>query len=178
MKQFLIKWINKQLCALLPGAKIYGIAKPAKRGNEILPVTIQNEKEFYVGIDGKEPLQLYHKEISTTSTQETRNTYGDAVYDDVTTHQMSMIIFFDEKRMGIDADELYIKIQRTISGLLKIPGTKSVYISVTSIIMDDARVYQQEYQSDTFRLSVCQRLIQVNYNIRVAIDKRCLEECI
>jgi len=177
MKNFLIKWINGELCKLIPSGKIYGIAKPAKRGNEILPVTIQNEKEFYVGIDCKEPLQLYHKEISTTTTQETRNTYGDDVYIDVNNHQMSMIIFFDEKRMRMDADQLYVKIQRTISGVLKLAGAKTVWISVTSMVMDDARVYQQEYQSDTFRLTVGQRLIQVNYNIRIAVNKRCLEEC-
>jgi len=105
MKQFLLKWINQQLCNLVPGAKVYGVARPAKRGTEILPVTFENEKEFYVGIDGKETLQVYHKEISTSTTQETIGTYGDDIFNEVNTYQMAMIIFFDEKRLRIDADQ-------------------------------------------------------------------------
>lgn len=178
MKQSLIQWVNNKLCDIYQGAKIYGVAKQAKRGTEILPVTFVEGKEYYIGITDKDALRIYHKELSTTTTQDLKSSYGDGTWTEVNTHQMALIIFFDERRLGVDADQLYMLIQRRISGVLKLTGARLVRVTVNSLNMDDARIYSQEYQSDTFRLTVGQRLIQVNYTLQVSFDKKCIPNCI
>lgn len=174
MLHSIIKWINDQLCELVPGAKVYGIARTAKRDDGIMPVS----GEDWIGIDDAFEFKAYHKELTLRSAVVPRSNYGDSFGDLSNTYEMGLIIFFDEQKLGVKTDELYTLIQARITGILKIDGYKLVRIGVTNAILNDGAVWAQEYGSLPFKLFVPQRLIQIGYSVMVTLDKNCFPKCI
>ena len=86
-----------------------------------------------------------------------------------------MIIFLDETKTGIKADEIYTLIQSKITGILKFEGYKSIRVGVSSAILNDAQVWAQEYGANVpIRLNPSQRLIQIGYSVVMTLDKNCI----
>jgi len=173
----IINWINEQLCELVPGAKVFGIARTAVKDDKILPIS-GDEWIKYAGVDDTYPFQSYHKELTLSAANVSRSGYGDNLSDLSNTYGMALIIFFDEKKCGVKTDELYTLIQARITGILKIEGYKSIRIGVTNAILNDGQVWRQEYGETSFRLSATQRLIQIGYSVIVTLDKTCFPKCI
>jgi hypothetical protein len=169
----IVSWINTQLAPLVPGTQFYGIAKPAIRDEKLMPV----EGEKYIGLNDAFPMQVYHKEFGLSSTEMQGSGYGDNVKNIMNSHAMAMIIYYNTAKARAGTDQLYMLVQKKISGILKSPGIKYARIIVTSAILEDARVYQQEYGVGPVRLKATQRLIQVNYTVQIVFDKNCTPAC-
>lgn len=167
----IIKWANEKILPLLPGIKTYGVAKAAIKGEFFAPYT----GEKYIGYDDTYPAQLYHKELSISSTIINRSGYGDSGPDLQNTYGMAMILNYNEKTSAIPADKIYTYIQSIITGSLKSDGYKSIRVNVSNAILNDGQVWVQEYGQTPFKLMGPQRLIQINYNIVMVFDKKCIE---
>lgn len=163
------KWANDKICQLLPDAKFYGIAKTARKDDNIMPYI----DEKYIGIDDTFSGQLYHKLLNIASANVPASGYGDQDQNLQNTYGMAMIVYFSEGKCGA-ADRLYTFIQSAITGRLKSDGYRSIRVNVTSAVLNDAQVWAQEYGQSPFKLSGEQRLIQVNYNIVMVYDKQCI----
>lgn len=163
-------WVNSRVCEIVPGLKTYGVAKAAAKGDFIAPYT----GDDYIGIDDTYPAQGYHKQLTIASTNVSRSGYGDNEQDLQNTYGMAFILYFNEKKCGLVVDKLYTFIQSAITGILKSPGYRSVRVNVTSAVLNDAGVWTQEYGATPYRLSGPQRLIQLNYNVVMILDKECI----
>lgn len=165
-------WANQEIKGLIKGMQTYGVAKSAASGDYISPYLPEDEK--YIGIDDTYPAQVYHKEQSVSSATVAGSGFGDDERNLQNTYTMAMIVYFNEKKCGVTADQLYAFIQAKITGLLKAEGYRSVRVNVSNAILNDAQVWSQEYGSP-YKLSGPQRLIQINYNVVIVIDKKCIK---
>ena len=166
----IVSWGNEKINPLIPKMKAYGIAKTAVKDDKILPYI----DEVYIGIDDTFEAQVYHKQLTINSTTVPRSGYGDSNAYLQNTYGMAMFIYFNEKKCGIKADELYTYIQSIITGVLKAEGYKSIRVNVLNAILNDASVWTQEYGQTPFRLAGSQRLIQINYNIVMVFETNCI----
>jgi len=164
-------WVNERLSGLIPGIKSYGIAKSAIKGESFAPYIDDN----YVGLDDTYPAQSYHKELSVSSQSVNGRAYGDNEFLLQNTYTMSLIVFFNENKIGFKADQLYIFIQSLITGVLKAEGYKTIRVNVTNAILNDGQVWASEYGNTAYKLSGSQRLMQINYNAVILFDKKCIE---
>jgi hypothetical protein len=176
MLHSIIDFINTQFSDLVTGSKVYGIAKTALKDEKLLPYLVEEGK--YVGVDDTYPMMVYHKEQSLSSANVARSGYGDNLSDLSNTYGMSLIVFFDEKKTGVKADELYTLIQARITGILKLEGYKSIRVGVSNAILNDGQVWRQEYGDAPFKLFASQRLIQIGYSVVMTLDKNCFPKCI
>jgi hypothetical protein len=163
-------FVNSKVEKIMPGLKPYGIAKTAIKGDGLAPYT----DEKYIGIDDTFKAQAYHKQLTINSATIANSGYGDDEADLQNTFGMALIIYFNEEKCGFSADKLYTFIQSAITGRLKSKGFKSVRVSVSSAILNDAQVWAQEYGATQYKLAGPQRLIQVNYTIVMVYDKECI----
>lgn len=175
MLHLVVEYINSRVKEFLTNAKLYGIARTASRDGSIMPVTNEGDWIKYAGVDDIYPAIIYHKHLSITTTDAPRSGFGDNISDLVNTNQMGMVVFLDEKKTGLKADEIYTLIQAQVTGILKFDGYKSVRIGVSSAILNDAQVWAQEYGINApLQLKASQRLIQLGYSIVVTLNKNCI----
>lgn len=165
----IVKWANKRMEGFMPG-QYYGIAKSALKDDKVVPYA----DEKYIGIDDTYPAQMYHRELAIASTTMPGG-FGDRGEYLQSTFTMAMVLYFDEKKTGYIASELYAFIQASLTSILKINGYRSVRVNVTSAILNDGSVWRQEYGETPLRLFDTQRLIQINYSIIAVVDKNCIE---
>lgn len=170
----IVSWINGRLATLVPGSKFFGIAKTALKDDKILPI----EGDKYIGLDDTFPMMVYHKELGLTSGETTGSGYGDNIKNIINSHSMAMIIYYNSAKTRVGADQLYMIMQKRVSGVLKSPGIKYARIIFNSAILEDARIYVQEYGAGPVRLKPAQRLIQVNYTVQIVFDKNCVAACL
>lgn len=163
-------WVNEKVCKIMPGVKTYGIAKAAVKGDSIAPYTDEN----YIGIDDTFKSQAYHKQLTISSANVQSSGYGDTEQSLQNTYGMALVVYFNEEKCGFSADKLYTFIQSEITGRLKSEGFKSVRVSVSSAILNDAQVWAQEYGATQYKLAGPQRLIQVNYTIVMVYNPECI----
>ena len=166
----IVNWSNEKICPLIAGLKSYGIAKTAVKDSGIMPYI----DEQYIGIDDTYKAQIYHKQLSITSSVVTRSGYGDSDANLQNTYGMAMFVYFNEEKCGSRADELYTYIQTVITGILKAEGYKSVRVNVLNAVLNDSQVWAQEYGQTPYRLAGSQRLIQINYSIVMVFEKNCI----
>lgn len=163
-------WANEAICPIIPGLKTYGIAKTATRDDKTLPYT----GEQYIGIDDTYEAQIYHKQLTISSTNVAGSAYGDNLSFLQNVYGMAMVVYYNEKKCGFTADKIYTFIQSAITGILKSEGYRLLRINVLNANLNDAQVWAQEYGNSPFKLFGPQRLIQINYSITAVFDKNCI----
>lgn len=166
----IVDWSNEKIAPLIAGLKTYGIAKTAIKDTGLMPYI----DEKYIGVDDTYEAQIYHKQLTINSTTIARSGYGDSDADLQNTYGMAMFVYFNEKKCGIRADELYTYIQSVITGVLKADGYKSIRVNVLNAILNDSQVWSQEYGKTPYRLAGPQRLVQINYTIVMVFEKSCI----
>lgn len=171
----IVQEINKVIEVTFRDAKTYGIARTAVRGEELLP-TID---EQYIGIDDTYALQVYHKLSQITmGTRNGRAGYGDNTADPLNTYSMVMVVMSDEQRTKLMADQIALVIQSAIYNIsYSTDFFRSVDVSIRSVILNSEQVYQQEYRSDSYRLSEKQSLMQINYSVEITWKPGCFAVC-
>lgn len=166
----IVGFINSQVAELLPGIKTYGVAKLTKRDKETLPA----EGETYIGIDDTYKAQVYHKINGLTIARQAAG-FGDQVKK-LYTYQMSMILFLN--RIQTEPEDIVAMIDNRTTQQIKTDYTQRVTINFLSAILNDEQVYSQEYKnSDTYRLGVGQRLLQINYTLEALYKPGCFDVC-
>lgn len=174
MLHSIVSWVNQQIKGLVPGMRAYGLARTAAKDDRILPITFEGDW-IYAGVDDVYPMQVYHKHLTIQSANVPGSGYGDNISNLANTNAMAMIIFLDEIKTGIKADELYTLIQSKVTGILKFEGYKSVRVGVSNAILNDAQVWVQEYGANVpLRLNPSQRLLQIGYSVIMTLDKNCI----
>lgn len=163
-----VDWINDLLRRTFQGAYVFGIARSAVKDDTLMPVV----GEQFVGIDTSYPMIAYHKHNSITS-KVVRGGYGDVEGYHENTHNMSLILYFDETQCKKSVDEVFTFIQLQVSGILK-SGENQVRINVSNAILDDGQLWVSEYGNAEFPLHVSQRLISIGYSVTIALDKTCI----
>lgn len=164
------QFINGKVSEIVPGAKVYGVAKMAVKDGQIMPYI----DEKYIGIDDTYTAMSYHKQLTVASTTVPRTGYGDGDLSLQNTYQMAMVIYLNENKTGFVPDQLYTFIQSAITGVLKAESYKSIRVGVSSAILNDAQVWAQEYGQSPYKLSGPQRLMQINYSIVIVFDQNCI----
>lgn len=166
----IVCFINNQIAGLLPGLKAYGIAKLTKREKETLPA----EGEVYIGIDDTYKAQIYHKINGLNIARQTSG-FGDNVKK-IYTYQMAMILFLN--KVNFNAEDIVAIFDANIPQQIKTDYTQRVNINFLSAVLNDEQIYSQEYKnSDTYRLGVGQRLIQINYTLEALYKPGCFDIC-
>lgn len=166
----IVAQLNTTISGIFPEVKTYGIAQSARRDEEVLPYY----NEQYIGIDDTYKMQVYHKLNSMTSTIRPANGYGDSQGVQVNTYGMSMIVFINKI---LERDEVVLLIQSNFPETLTSSFYRSVRLTFNNAILNSANVYQQEYQTDKYRLFGGQYLIQINYSLETVFKKGCFIKC-
>lgn len=185
----IVKEINKSIKGFLTDSTysaslISGIAYTyLKDKTDTLP-GISNDKGDikYVGIDDKYSLNVYHKIINTTPTKSiTARQYGDGNKSTKVVTQMSVIVFANRTKLGIQQEVLanYIlaamptNINRAI--LLE-ESLSDCTIDVLKINFDSSGLYKREYLTES-KLKPHQMLFEISYQITYTFNSDCVKTC-
>lgn len=170
----IITLINSRLAEMVPGAQVFGVARTAARDGVFTPFIDGR----YIGYDDKVLFRAYHKEQALSSADVPGSQYGDQAPDALNTHSNSLIIYWNEARLKMLPDQLYMNVQTRLNGLFKADGIKRGRISVTGAVLNDAQILAQEYGGGRIALKAESRIIQVNYSITVVFNKNCIPACL
>jgi hypothetical protein len=182
MIEEIIDILNGSLTGLHRDEKLYGLAQSVirKQGTEIelLPGLIDKTGEVqYVGIDDVSAFILYHK-LNTLSTTAKNNGHGDKPGDLVSTYGLSMIIYWDRKRLNKMPDELLMLFHARLPQMItSIPNVKMTKIKTGNANFSSLQAYNQEYQGASFNLPPNVNLINLNYTIEMTFNPACLPTC-
>lgn len=185
----IVKEINKSIKGFLTDSTysaslISGIAYTyLKDKSDTLP-GISNDKGDinYVGIDDKYSLSVYHKIVSTTPTKTIAGRqYGDGNKSTKVVTQMSVIVFANRTKLGIQQEVLanYIlaamptNINRAI--LLE-ESLSDCTIDVLKINFDSSGLYKREYLTES-KLKPHQMLFEIGYQITYTFNSDCVKTC-
>lgn len=174
---------NKQLCGLVTGEQLYGIAELMirKQGSETeqLPVVLSDDGEGkYVGIDDVAPLIIYHRVLNVTPTRVPNSGKGDSRGDLLNTYQMALFMYWDRKPYPVKPEELHMVVQaRTPDRIEGIPDIKQLLFNPASVNLNTLQVYNQEYGGDSFKLPANRYIIQINYSIALTFNPACIATC-
>jgi len=166
----IVKWINERLAPVIKGGRFFGIAKIATRGTSTEPYI----DEKFIGVDDTYPATIYHRLTGLSTTTNAGTGYGDSDAFLQNTYQLSLFVYFNEKKCGLTTEKLYTLTQATITGILKSNGYRSLRVSVQSAVLNDTQVWRQEYGDAPYKLSDQQRLVQINYSIIAVFDPKCI----
>lgn len=182
MVRDILKILNTELKGLTSDESIYGLTQSILRiqglEREILPCVVSEDGEGkYVGLDDVKSVIIYHK-LNSSSTRYLTNGKGDNPGDIVNTYAMSLLIYWDRKRLNKYPDEMLQVIQARIPVLiLDMPNTKSVRTQIGNSNFNSLQVYGQEYQETNPKLPANINLMQVNYTIEITFNPACIESC-
>lgn len=181
MISHVIAEINKGLTKLfetVAGAKVYGLAQTMLKDGKYIPALVDNSGEGkYIGIDDVSPVITYHKLNSITSALNKTNSYGDTPGIITNTHNNTIIVYLNRKRLKILPDELFLFIQARIPDSAQLEPFKSISIKITNVILSSEQVWAMEYKRD-FTLPPEANLFAVNYTIESSFKKGCFDKCI
>lgn len=170
----IISLINETLGHKFRDIRGYGVATTIRRGEELLPVS----NEQYIGLDDSFAIQVYHKILGITMTESTQGGYGRNSNTQINTYSMAMIVASDEKKTKLMPDQVALVIQ---SAIYNIPFStdffRSVEVSIRNVVLNSEQTYQQEYRSDSYRLSEYQSLTQINYSVEITWKPGCFVAC-
>jgi hypothetical protein len=184
-----VQQINESLVSSLlskskrfQGAKLYGICEQAiKNGSqkETYPSVFDLSGDGkYVGIDDQQSLIIYHrKQTVSVSEDTTHKGYGDNAAGSINVYNLSMIVFFSRKKIGLESDELALFLQRHIPPE---PTNKNFhYLSVTinSVILNSQQVFRTEYSNVDYFLKPEHALIAINYSLEGKPNLACFNSC-
>ena len=174
--------INDQLKGIDPAEKVYGQAQTVIRisGSEQdeLPGLIGADGEIkYVGIDDVESIIIYHK-VNSVSIIQQNNGRGDAVGDMQDTFSLSLIAYWDRKKIKFLPDQLLLMLQARLPQEVRgITDIKTVRIRPVNTILNTLQIFNTEYRGNSFKLPANIHLIQLNYNIETVFNPDCFRKC-
>ena len=181
MNAVIIDHINQSIKKLFdnyPGSKYYGLAQSVLRGTELLPCTVDKYGEGkYIGIDTTIPIQLYHKQISLTTTIRPSSGYGDDLGDYQNVYNNTMVVYLNRTKTNLLPDEFYLYVQANFLETIDIPDFFSVIIRPTSVILNRDVVLSSEYGPSAPRLGAEHHFFAINYTIESVFNKNCFEKC-
>lgn len=156
--------INDALGQVFKGSKLYGVATSVGKEGKYQPVV--DEKP--VSYDDSYALQLYHKvnEITVSSSRG----FGREI-DTVNTFAMSAIVFNNEKKTKLKADEIAMIIQSFISNI------STAEITPTRIILNSEAIFSTEYRGHSYHLPEYMSLMQFNYSVAITFKGGCFDLC-
>lgn len=177
MNSEIINDINQSLKKLFdnfPGAKYYGLAQSVVRDEKTMPVTVDKYGEgAYIGIDTTLPVQLYHKQISLTTTIRPGTGYGDSLGDYVNNYTNVMVVYLNRTKTNLLPDEFYMYVQANFLESID----DQITIRPTSVILNRDVVLASEYGPQPPRLGAEHHFFAINYTIESVFNKNCLEKC-
>lgn len=174
-----ISVINDSLAGMVQRMKVYGLAEPVTRGNQVIPGIVRNEGEIiYPGPDDIEDIIIYHKAtaLATALSQTVKGT-GDDPNASVNAYGMSMIVYLDRKKTKLTPDELFLYIQARIPYQVNIDPYVQVLFRINNVILNGQQVYDSEFKGTENRLPANHSMLQINYTIESTFHKRCFEKC-
>lgn len=186
----IVKVINDAILEELPTDNVHSICLAQQmiriEGDKktIFPCQVDKDGEgIYIGPDDDHEIILYHRVNNiTVGKSSTIKTYGDNKAADVHFANISLVVFGQRDKLKIRNDELALRIHGAMPEAMEKDMTKkmrffAVNVNVTEIILDDMRVFNEEYTSVGYFLKPEQFLFKINYRIESAFLKKCLKKC-
>ena len=158
--------INTALESYLKSAVYYGVAQPMEREGLSSPVV--NERP--VSFDDSYGIIIYHKLGEIVITR--KPGYG-ANETTTNTFAVSAIVFNNERRTGLQADEIAMIIQSVLTQ----QNITSVKISPTRVILNSQAIWQTEYRGHAYGLPEYASLMQLNYTVEITFKSGCFDLC-
>lgn len=158
--------INDVLSPVFPGSKFYGVAQLLTTEGRVQPTS----NDRLVSFDDAFSLQAYHR-LNGVNIKETKG-YGRE--NNITnTFSVSMIVFNNEKRTGLQSEEIAMIFQSLVNGL----NITSASVSPASFILNTQAIFATEYRGHEFRLPEHMSLIQFNYTVDITFKSGCFDLC-
>jgi len=173
--------INDHFSGLVPGIKVYGIARSIVRRTgtvvETLPGIVSYKGEIeYVGIDDVNSVRIYHKSVSISTTQR-NNGSGNNIGDIVNTYGMAMFVYLDRAKLNLDAEEFFLYLQANMPDNVKADPFAYISFRLTNVNLNPEQVFAAEYRGIEFSLPAEKTFFQVNYTIETVLKKQCFATC-
>lgn len=161
----IIAEINKNLAGVFPGGIVYGVAESVTREGKTQPVS--NERA--VGFDDDYSVQIYHKlgEIGVSY----KAGFGEYT-NTINTFSVSMIVFNNERKSKLKADEIAMIIQSQLA-----KNITSTRILPQRIILNSAAIFSTEYKGFQYPLDEYLSLMQFNYLVEITFKSGCFDLC-
>lgn len=157
--------------------RTYGIAQSVRRGDQNMPAIVSDNGEgWYIGIDDIVPMQLYHK-AGSLSVSIVGQGRGDDIGDYRNLYNNVMVVFMDQKKLEMSADDVFLHLQAHFPESLDIKPFHQVNLRITSVILITQAVFAQEYTNQDFSLKPEHNMFAVNYTIEAIFNKNCFEAC-
>lgn len=161
----------------------FGIAILADDNGKLRPlVTDHYDDDVFISPDTKIPLTIYHRTLQITRTTDRRKTYGSDPGAIIENASMCLIAMGSRKLIRLTPEELEGAISAGMPALIAKNTTDNLNLSrceiqLTSSILDQVQIYQQETKSDTFDLPPNELMIRVNYTILSTYKTACFNLC-
>jgi hypothetical protein len=177
-----IDTLNPLLDGIVTSQIVYGLAETTIRLRGSVRVgfpgvIMANGEVKYVGIDDVKSIIIYHKLNSATTTA-LNNGKGDNPGDLVNAYSMSLLVYWDRRKLNLYPDELFQIIQaRWPQVIMGIPDTKVVRIRISNSNMNSLQVFSQEYSYEDQKIPENVQLMQVNYTTEITFNPACITAC-
>lgn len=182
MIQDIIDTINQALSGIFPAQKCYSLAQSVLRNQgsevEVLPGEVNKDGEIvYVGLDDVYSLITYHK-LSSIATTQLPNGRGDNPGDLQNNYQLSLVAYWDRKKLNAMPDEMLLLLQSRWPRILVGADIKTGTANFGATITNSLQIFNTEYQGTKFRLPANHSLMQINYTLSITFNPLCIPKCL
>lgn len=130
----------------------------------------------YAGFDDRFDLVSYHRALSMTARKQTNTGYGDDARV-VLVHNMSLVIFADQDKIGMNADQLALSLQFIIPERLAPDQLPRDFYGVTFNLnatqLSADTVFRGEFQGVEYFLGPRHLLVRLDYTVESTVNKKC-----
>lgn len=184
MIECIINDINEQICGIVKGARVYGLASTMIRTsntanqNQSIPATVTKDGEGnFVGIDDTFPMQLYHRLNSVASSLVAKSGFGDNAGDYRNVFNCSMIVYLNRKKTDMFPDDLFLRIQNEVESPVAMENFRNIAIVFAAMNLNETAIFAAEYSNTDFKISTDSNLFSITYTIEAIYQKNCLKLC-
>ena len=165
-------------------ANIVGLAELVNNGEEgTIPMVVGDDGSgTIVAVDDTYNLQIYHRHLSSTYTEEADESFGSGVNEVTEVAKMKLVLIADRERIEQSKSDLVTHVAMGFPANFTDTDTGAyTYVSmvravVTDSNLDNAEVYSGEYGLDG-QLPANYVMASIDYDLYIEINKNCYDSC-
>jgi hypothetical protein len=159
----------------------YGIAKNVVETGETpkeYPAILTVDNQIQAAIDDNYTICTWHK-INSQRAVAVEDGFGDANSDKEIDTSMSMVIWANLERLGVNESQLGSLFFYSIPNILNV-GINGVYftdVDTSNVDYDSQTIFSREFKGIDYNISIGSTLIQIDYTITMQFSKSCVAQC-